>query len=235
MVPKVRTSPCGATASASRPLSVGQQRHVSGTIPPRSDKIADHLLPGGDGIQVERPRSWLHRTPGGAQAMVSSRFTRLVRCALPLQQAGMGANASPELGAAVPKADGLGRLGTSRGGMGRGVLKARPDQVKALPAQPFGVSFIAAPSHIDYPQQYARSGADVWRRSWFLRVARLVATFFGVAPDHSAAAQPRASALSEYPDRCRTTFPRTAAFATRSAALGSATKQSGDGAASPAL
>ncbi|MDB5318188.1 MAG: nitronate monooxygenase [Rhodospirillales bacterium] len=94
--------------------------------------------------------------------MVSSRFTRLVRCALPLQQAGMGANASPELGAAVPKADGLGRLGTSRGGMGRGVLKARPDQVKALPAQPFGVSFIAAPSHIDYPQQYARSGADVW-------------------------------------------------------------------------
>ena len=42
--------------------------------------------------------------------MIQTRFTSLVGCALPLQQAGMGWIAGPDLAAAVSAAGGLGML-----------------------------------------------------------------------------------------------------------------------------
>ncbi len=109
--------------------------------------------------------------------MVSSRFTRLVGCGLPLQQAGMGANASPELAAAVSEAGGLGMLGTSRGGMGPGVMKARLDRVKFLTARPFGVNFIASPSHVNGEQ--VRPELDLDCVSIAARAASVVEFFYG--------------------------------------------------------
>ncbi|MGH2405945.1 MAG: nitronate monooxygenase, partial [bacterium] len=49
--------------------------------------------------------------------MITTRFTELVGCRIPIQQAGMGAVASPELAAAVSEAGGLGMLGTARRGL----------------------------------------------------------------------------------------------------------------------
>ena len=48
--------------------------------------------------------------------MLSTRFTKLVGCTIPIQLAGMGAVGLPELAAAVSQAGGLGMLGTARGG-----------------------------------------------------------------------------------------------------------------------
>ena len=42
--------------------------------------------------------------------MLNTRFTELVGCSVPIQQAGMGAVAPPELAAAVSEAGGLGML-----------------------------------------------------------------------------------------------------------------------------
>jgi len=46
--------------------------------------------------------------------MIATRFTELVGCAVPIQQAGMGAAAPPELAAAVSQAGALGMLGTAQ-------------------------------------------------------------------------------------------------------------------------
>jgi len=46
--------------------------------------------------------------------MLTTRFTTLVGCAVPLQQAGMGGVATPELAAAVARAGGLGMVGGVR-------------------------------------------------------------------------------------------------------------------------
>jgi NAD(P)H-dependent flavin oxidoreductase YrpB (nitropropane dioxygenase family) len=43
----------------------------------------------------------------GAGARIATRFTNLVGCTVPVQQAGMGALAPPELTAAVSEAGGL--------------------------------------------------------------------------------------------------------------------------------
>ncbi len=46
--------------------------------------------------------------------MLATRFTELVGCTVPIQQAGMGEVAMPELAAAISEAGGLGMLGTAR-------------------------------------------------------------------------------------------------------------------------
>ena len=46
--------------------------------------------------------------------MLSTKFTRLVGCSLPIQQAGMGGVALPKLAAAVADAGGLGMIGGVR-------------------------------------------------------------------------------------------------------------------------
>ena len=82
--------------------------------------------------------------------MLTTRFTELVGCTVPIQQAGMGAVSPPELVAAVSNAGGLGMLGTARwGGRKLSNLNRLIDQVEALTDRPFGINFIIAPEHMD--------------------------------------------------------------------------------------
>ena len=84
--------------------------------------------------------------------MITTRFTELVGCTIPIQQAGMGAVAPPELAAAVSEAGGLGMLGTAHPGLTPASLADRLHRVRALTAKPFGVNFIVAPQvfkHLD--------------------------------------------------------------------------------------
>jgi len=79
--------------------------------------------------------------------MLTTRFTKLVGCSVPIQQAGMGAVAPPELAAAVSEAGGLGMLGMARpGGNTLQGLSSLLDRLTALTSRPFGVNFIATPS-----------------------------------------------------------------------------------------
>src|SRR5579859_7699332 len=81
--------------------------------------------------------------------MLTTRFTELVGCSVPIQQAGMGAVAPPELAAAVSEAGGLGMLGTARSGAGTvAALGALLDRVHELTTRPFGVNFIVTPGSL---------------------------------------------------------------------------------------
>ena len=73
-------------------------------------------------------------------------FTELVGCSVPIQQAGIGAIAGPELAAAVSEAGGLGMLGMARSGGGsvHGVRR-QLDRMAALTDRPFGMNFIVTP------------------------------------------------------------------------------------------
>ena len=77
--------------------------------------------------------------------MITTRFTELVGCTVPIQQAGMGAASPPALAAAVSEAGGLGMLGTARGGLTAITLADLLEQVRSLTDKPFGVNFIVAP------------------------------------------------------------------------------------------
>src|SRR5437763_15250678 len=72
--------------------------------------------------------------------MLTTRFTKLVGCRVPIQQAGMGGVASPELALAVAEAGGLGMLG--------GVLIPAPvlaemlDGMRRQTSGVFGVNFL---------------------------------------------------------------------------------------------
>lgn len=84
--------------------------------------------------------------------MITTRFTELVGCTIPIQQAGMGAVAPPELAAAVSEAGGLGMLGTAHPGLTPASLADRLQRLCALTDKPFGVNFIVAPQvlkHLD--------------------------------------------------------------------------------------
>jgi nitronate monooxygenase len=74
--------------------------------------------------------------------MLTTRFTELIGCAVPIQQAGMGAAAPPELAAAVSNAGGLGMIGAAQMGLSPTTLGQRLDRAHALTARPFGVNFI---------------------------------------------------------------------------------------------
>ena len=91
--------------------------------------------------------------------MLATRFTELVGCSVPIQQAGMGAVAPPELAAAVSEAGGLGMLGTARpGGHSVKGLSSLLDRLTALTARPFGVNFIVSPLGLpDAPHRCLRS------------------------------------------------------------------------------
>jgi NAD(P)H-dependent flavin oxidoreductase YrpB (nitropropane dioxygenase family) len=74
---------------------------------------------------------------------LATRFTELVGCSVPIQQAGMGAAAPPELAAAVSNTGGLGMVGTARaGGATPAGVTALLERTRALTARPFGVNFI---------------------------------------------------------------------------------------------
>jgi nitronate monooxygenase len=69
---------------------------------------------------------------------ITTRFTKLVGCDVPIQWAGMGAASTPELAAAVSNAGGLGMLSATADD-----LVADIDAVeRAAPGRPFGVNFL---------------------------------------------------------------------------------------------
>ncbi len=80
--------------------------------------------------------------------MLTTRFTRLVGCAVPIQQAGMGAAAPPELVAAVSEAGALGMLGTARAGLNATTFARLLEQTRQLTTRPFGVNFIMRPGSV---------------------------------------------------------------------------------------
>lgn len=74
--------------------------------------------------------------------MITTRFTDLVGCTVPIQQAGMGAAAPPELAAAVSNAGGLGMVGAARLGLSPTTLGQLLERTRTLTSRPFGVNFI---------------------------------------------------------------------------------------------
>src|SRR5215469_10073035 len=69
---------------------------------------------------------------------LSTRFTELVGCEIPIQQAGMGGASTPELAAAVSNAGGLGMLTAAADD-----LRADVDAtLAAAPDRPFGINFL---------------------------------------------------------------------------------------------
>ncbi len=80
--------------------------------------------------------------------MLSTRFTELIGCTVPIQQAAMGGIATPELAAAVSEAGGLGMLGTTRSGITPETLSGLIADTQALTTRQFGVNFIASPAQL---------------------------------------------------------------------------------------
>ncbi len=112
--------------------------------------------------------------------MIATRFTELVGCAAPVQQAGMGAVAPPELAAAVSEAGGLGMLGTARAGLSPSTLAPLLDRVRALTAKPFGVNFLVSPVHLNGGPN--RPPPDLRCVEVAARAARVAEFFYG-APE----------------------------------------------------
>lgn len=72
--------------------------------------------------------------------MLTTSFTTLVGCSIPVQQAGMGGVAMPELAAAVTQAGGLGMLGGVR--LPAAFLSNALDRLRRQTRGPFGVNFL---------------------------------------------------------------------------------------------
>jgi nitronate monooxygenase len=73
--------------------------------------------------------------------MLTTKFTTLIGCSIPVQQAGMGGVATPELVAAVANAGGLGMLGGVR--LPAPFLTSALDQLRQQARGSFGVNFLA--------------------------------------------------------------------------------------------
>ena len=72
--------------------------------------------------------------------MMNTSFTEIVGCRIPLQQAGMGGSAGPDLVVAVCEAGALGTLGL--GGMPAGPAAVAVSEVAHRTDRPFGVNFL---------------------------------------------------------------------------------------------
>jgi nitronate monooxygenase len=107
--------------------------------------------------------------------MLKTRFTGLIGCSVPIQQAGMGAAAPPELTAAVSEAGALGMLGTARSGLSAMTLAGLLQRTRQLTTRPFGVNFIMRPGSVAArsPREFIGQAA---------RLATLV-EFFYTDPD----------------------------------------------------
>ena len=99
--------------------------------------------------------------------MLTTRFTELVGCRLPLQQAGMGGITTVDLGVAVSEAGGLGMVGA--GGLPADDVRSRLDEAISRTSAPVGVNFLM-------PFVDAAAVEEAGRR------ARVVEFFYG-APD----------------------------------------------------
>jgi NAD(P)H-dependent flavin oxidoreductase YrpB (nitropropane dioxygenase family) len=103
--------------------------------------------------------------------MLRTRFTELVGCSIPIQQAAIGSACSPELAAAVSEAGGLGMLGCRPGGGTLGYLRVQLNRIAPLTNRPFGVNFLVPPIW--------RSDLDRATVELAARTARLVEFFYG--------------------------------------------------------
>jgi nitronate monooxygenase len=97
--------------------------------------------------------------------MLQTRFTQLVGCSVPIQQAGMGPHANPRLAAAVANAGGLGTVTVygSTGGPPAQVAKTL-DSARELTSGPFGANFIlrfVEPDLVDETVRVAAERASV--------------------------------------------------------------------------
>jgi nitronate monooxygenase len=109
--------------------------------------------------------------------MIATRFTDLTGCAVPIQQAGMGAAAPPQLAAAVSEAGALGMLGTARPGLTPTTLAGLLEQVRLLTDKPFGVNFIVSPIHLHGTS--TRPPLDLKCIEIAARAAKVVEFFYG--------------------------------------------------------
>ncbi len=82
--------------------------------------------------------------------MLNTRFTELVGCSVPIQQAGLGALANKQLAAAVASAGGLGMV--SWGGMPADTLAETLDDLRRQTSGVFGVNFLI-PDFEDEPEE----------------------------------------------------------------------------------
>jgi len=76
----------------------------------------------------------------GGIEMITTSFTKLVGCEVPIQMAAMGGLANPKLIAAVSEAGGFGMIAVGRAGAAR--LPGMFDRVAELTSQPVGVNFL---------------------------------------------------------------------------------------------
>src|SRR5215213_6526051 len=75
--------------------------------------------------------------------MLTTRFTELVGCSVPIQQAGMGSPlASPRLAAAVTNAGGLGMVSVYGAGYTPAVVAQLLDTAREQTAGPLGANFL---------------------------------------------------------------------------------------------
>lgn len=109
--------------------------------------------------------------------MTETRFTALVGCTVPIQQAGMGSVAPPALAAAVSEAGGLGMLGAARAGLNADTLPPLLDELSSLTKKPFGVNFIVSPLHLEGSP--SRIPLDLRCVQLAARAARVVEFFYG--------------------------------------------------------
>jgi nitronate monooxygenase len=103
--------------------------------------------------------------------VLQTRFTELVGCSVPIQQAAIGSACSPQLAAAVSEAGGLGMLGARPGGGSLGALQAQLERIAPLTSRPFGVNFLVPPVW--------RPDLDLATVALAARRARVVEFFYG--------------------------------------------------------
>lgn len=121
--------------------------------------------------------------------MLTTRFTKLVGCTVPIQQAGMGAAAPPELAAAMSEAGAFGMLGAARGGLNATTLAGMLDRTRKLTTRPFGVNFIMRPGGVAArsPRQFIEQAASAARAVEFFYTDPN-AEFVRIVHDHGALA-----------------------------------------------
>jgi nitronate monooxygenase len=73
-------------------------------------------------------------------SMLETRFTKLIGCKYPIQQAGMAAQANSQLASAVSNAGGLGMV--SVGGFSPEGVTREMETMKRLTTHPFGTNFL---------------------------------------------------------------------------------------------
>jgi nitronate monooxygenase len=130
--------------------------------------------------------------------MLSTRFTKLVGCKIPIQQAGMGAASPPELVAAVSEAGAFGMLGTARAGLNPATLGSLLERTRTLTNRAFGVNFIIRPGSAaaQSPREFVEQAAKLGRVVEFF-YNDPSAEFVKIVHDHGALASWQVGSVDE--------------------------------------